>query len=206
MFALLASVEKIVRIINLGQVYECVYTTENTPKHAVESLQSVLVELYGASMELLAESASLFSKNTVERTVHAIIRPGDTANLFSKLTDLETKLGHDVQACESGRSAATGAELMNLLKRLDAPLTRVDERVCTLLERVNKEEQIRILKWISGVPYRKHHNTVKEDRTPGTCEWLLQHQRFREWEDASASMILWLQGSRRFPPCSVPFE
>ncbi|RMZ74723.1 hypothetical protein DV737_g5803, partial [Chaetothyriales sp. CBS 132003] len=74
MCALLASVEKIVHIINRGQVYELAYATENTPKPALENLQSVLVELYGASMELLANSSKLFTKNTAERTLSS--KPG----------------------------------------------------------------------------------------------------------------------------------
>lgn len=45
MCALLASVDRIVRIVNRGQVYEQVYTTENTPKLAFENLQSALLEL-----------------------------------------------------------------------------------------------------------------------------------------------------------------
>ncbi|RYP17500.1 hypothetical protein DL765_004464 [Monosporascus sp. GIB2] len=57
------------------------------------------------------------------------------------------------------------------------------------------DERLKILEWISPIPYGKHHNTVKEARTSGTCEWLLQHERFREWEDATSSVILWLQGS-----------
>ncbi|KAL5331179.1 hypothetical protein ACEPPN_000708 [Leptodophora sp. 'Broadleaf-Isolate-01'] len=70
-----------------------------------------------------------------------------------------------------------------------------DPRVSDLLERVEEKEQLEILKWISPIEYGKHHNRVKEDRTPDTCEWLLEDGRFRKWEDASSSVILWLQGS-----------
>ncbi|QKX62010.1 uncharacterized protein TRUGW13939_09166 [Talaromyces rugulosus] len=197
MCALLASVEKIVRIVNRGQVYELVYTSENTPKLAFENLQSVLVELYGACMELLANSSKLFTKNTAERTVRSILHPGDTADIFSKLVQLETKLSHEVQVCESGRSAATDADYNLIIRNIiiSCFLTRLDERVCTLLEKVNEKEQLEILEWISPIPYKKHHDTVKEARTSDTCEWLLQNKRFREWEDTSSSVILWLQGS-----------
>ncbi|RYP07284.1 hypothetical protein DL764_002599 [Monosporascus ibericus] len=57
------------------------------------------------------------------------------------------------------------------------------------------DERLKILEWISPIPYGKHHSTVKKARTSGTCEWLLQHERFREWEDTTSSVILWLQGS-----------
>ncbi|KAK4235733.1 hypothetical protein C8A03DRAFT_17559, partial [Achaetomium macrosporum] len=56
-------------------------------------------------------------------------------------------------------------------------------------------ERLEILEWVSPIPYRQHHNTVKEARTPGTCQWFLQCKAFREWEAASSSVIIWLQGS-----------
>ena len=75
MCALLASVEKIVRIVNRGRVYELVYTSDSTPEDALQILETALVKLYKASLELLADSTNLFSKNTAERTVHAILNP-----------------------------------------------------------------------------------------------------------------------------------
>jgi hypothetical protein len=197
MCALLASTERIVRIVNRGQVYELVYTMENTPRIALENLRSALVELYGASLALLANAGKLFSQNAARRTVYAIFHPSETADLFSELTELETKLCFEVEVCESGRNADADARLLDLLHGLNAPLTRIDKTVYTLLERVNSKEQLEILDWISTIPYGKHHNTVKEDRTSDTCQWLLQHERFREWEGASSSAILWLRGSRK---------
>ncbi|KAF5654454.1 NACHT ankyrin domain-containing protein [Fusarium heterosporum] len=63
------------------------------------------------------------------------------------------------------------------------------------LEKVEVDERIKILNWISSVPHGKHHNTIEEARTLGTCEWILQDPRCQEWEHCSAPMLLWLQGS-----------
>ncbi|KAK4148047.1 uncharacterized protein C8A04DRAFT_33579 [Dichotomopilus funicola] len=63
------------------------------------------------------------------------------------------------------------------------------------LERVEDEECREILEWVSPIPYGKQHDTVKEARTPDTCEWLLQHKKFGDWNTSSSSVILWLQGS-----------
>jgi ankyrin repeat domain-containing protein 50 len=197
MCALLVSVEKMVRIAHRGRVYELVYTPDSTMEHALENLRSVLVDLYSASLMLLANSAELFSKNTAARTVYAILHPGEAADGASNLERLEIKLGDEVQACESGRSAAVDARLMTMLHKLDEPLTRVDERVFTLLQSVDKNEHREILEWISPIPYREHHNTVKDARTSDTCEWLIKDEKFRQWNDTSSSVILWLQGSRK---------
>ncbi|KAK6082585.1 hypothetical protein SCUP515_02340 [Seiridium cupressi] len=58
------------------------------------------------------------------------------------------------------------------------------------------DEQIKILEWISPIPYGKHHNTITDARTKDTCEWILQHEKFQGWENAESSVVLWLQGSR----------
>lgn len=196
MCALLLSTEKIVRAVNRGQVYELVYKPENTPKPALQQLQDALVDLYAASLELLANSSKLLSQNTAAQTIHAILHPGGTESLFKKLDDLETQLGRDVQACQSAWTAAADKRLTDLLRGLDAPLTRIDEGVGTLLEIVDGKEQIEILEWISPVKYRKHHDEVNVFRTRDTCKWLLAHDQFHEWEKTSSSVILWLQGSR----------
>ncbi|RYP57916.1 hypothetical protein DL770_010551 [Monosporascus sp. CRB-9-2] len=82
--------------------------------------------------------------------------------------------------------------IQNLNKCRDTLSTNLNiDQTALLLD----DERLKILEWISPIPYGKHHNTVKEARTSGTCEWLLQHERFREWEDTTSSVILWLQGS-----------
>lgn len=154
----------------------------------MEILQDALVDLYSASLELLANSSKLFSNHTAAQTVYAILNPGKTEGIFTKLADLETKLGCEVQVWESERSVAADMRLMDLLRVLNTPITRIDQRVGTLLERINEKDQLEILKWISPTPFGKHHSTVREARTSDTCEWLLQHERFREWEDSSSSV------------------
>lgn len=65
------------------------------------------------------------------------------------------------------------------------------------LDQADANEHLKILEWISPILYTKHHHIVKDDRTSGTCEWLLKHERFPQWENSGSSVILWLQGSRK---------
>lgn len=64
-----------------------------------------------------------------------------------------------------------------------------------ILERVDYNEKVDILEWISSVPYGKHHASIKDVRVRGTCEWLLQHDNFADWTNANSSVIMWLYGS-----------
>lgn len=200
MAALLGTTEKVVRIISRGQVYEQVYLidTPGAPEDKLsKNLQDALVKIYSTSLELLADSGDLFSKNTARRTLEAIFNPGHISGGLSDLAEQEDELLRDVQACESRRSAQADNRMIGMLNALNAPLTRVDENVQHLLEQVDEGERIGLLEWISPIPFGKHHDNVKDKRTSGTGEWLLQNQEFRTWEETNKSGIFWLQGSRK---------
>ncbi|KAH8586045.1 hypothetical protein B0O99DRAFT_586459 [Bisporella sp. PMI_857] len=137
---------------------------------------------------------------------------------YSQLKDLETKLKDHLKTESKGKGKGKGMRLFGLRalkwpfksKEVDNVIQSLNKFRDTLsaslnvdqttlivdsFERVNDEERFKILEWISPIQYGKHHDTVKEARTSNTCEWLLQDERFRNWEDASSSVILWLQGS-----------
>lgn len=197
MGALLASLERITHIIHRGQVYEIVYTAENTPDNILKTFQKTLIKLYGATLELLSDAMNIFSENTARRMLHAILYPENSTGLLMRLKDLEVQLSYETQACEVMRNVQNHAALTDLLHGLNTPITRIDNGVNSLLEHINEREHLSILEWISPIPFTKHHNLVREARTPGTCEWLLKHEKFKEWENSSASTVLWLQGSRK---------
>lgn len=196
MAALLATTEKIVRVISRGQVYESVYlrnrsATDNLSKN----LESALTAIYTTSLDLLAESGSLFSKNTATRTLQAILNPGKVSGGISAISEQEDDLLRDVSACEVRRSANADDSMIEMLNAFNAPMKRVDENIQHLLQSMDKEKRIEMLEWISSIPFGKNHNNVKEKRTPGTGEWLLQREHFATWEQSNESSIFWLQGS-----------
>jgi ankyrin repeat protein len=197
MAALLATTERIVRVISRGQVYESVYL-KNSPAAPTDNLsknlQSALTTIYTTSLELLADSGSLFSKNTAMRTLQALINPGKVSGGISSISEQEDDLLRDVSACEVRRSANADESMIGMLNALNAPMKRMDEGIQHLLQTVNEEERIKMLEWISPIPFGKNHNNVREKRTAGTGGWLLQHEGFNQWEH-NRSSIFWLQGS-----------
>ncbi|KIH87757.1 hypothetical protein SPBR_04625 [Sporothrix brasiliensis 5110] len=54
-----------------------------------------------------------------------------------------------------------------------------------------RKKKLEILKTLHTTPYkeRKDRNPC---RVPGTLEWFVQHESFRQWNDASASTMLWV--------------
>ena len=53
-----------------------------------------------------------------------------------------------------------------------------------------------MLNWISEASSSEIHRGVRFDRTSDTCEWLLQHGKFKDWE--SSNSLLWLQGAGEY--------
>ncbi|KAF9884807.1 hypothetical protein FE257_001223 [Aspergillus nanangensis] len=198
MAALLGTTEKIVRVISRGQVYETVYL-RSKPNAATDNLsknlESALTAIYTTSLELLADSGELFNKSTASRTLQALINPGGVSGAIANLAGQEDELLRDVAACETRRSAEADDSMIGMLEALNAPLTRIDEGIGHLLQNVDETERIKMLEWISPIPFGKHHNNVKDKRTAGTGAWLLQHEGFQNWEKKRSSMLFWLQGS-----------
>lgn len=200
MGALLGTTEAIVRVISRGQVYEQVYLVNDSDESGSklsQSLEGALIGIYRTSLDLLADSGSLFSQNTARRTLEAILNPGSVSGGLSALAAQEDELLRDVQACESRRSAAADDRMIGMLDCLNAPLVRVDGNVLKLLDYTEEEDRLKLLQKISPVLFGKHHDNVKETRTPGTGKWLLQNQEFQRWEETNSSGIFWLQGSRK---------
>ncbi|KAL2826282.1 ankyrin repeat-containing domain protein [Aspergillus cavernicola] len=198
MFALLATTERIVRITSRGQVYEQVYlpTKPGVEMQSIhKQLEGALLKIYMTSLELLADSGKLLDQNTAKRTIEAIVNPGKFQGQLSGLKEDEEELLLDVQACEVQRSSDADNTMINMLKTFNDPILRIDEGVAHLLAHMHERDRIDMLEWISSVPFGKHHDAVREDRTPGTGEWLLKHEDFSSWEKKNSSHLFWLQGS-----------
>ena len=130
---------------------------------------------------------------------------------LDKCQTLENNVAIEVDNCErvhARRFQASSEEHILKLKRilddLQTPILRIDSRVAALCERLDSSERLGILEWISDTPYEENHDFACQGRTTGTGEWLLEHDRYREWRASSASMILWLHGDRKCHCVFVP--
>jgi hypothetical protein len=102
---------------------------------------------------------------------------------------------YEAHNCERARSQDADGKSKRLIEILKEPILRTDQKVLSLLEKVDEKERLDVLDWTSKVLYGLNHQTVKEKRTTNTCEWLLDHSQYQEWQDTSVSMILWLCGN-----------
>ncbi|KAK1246095.1 hypothetical protein MKX07_005164 [Trichoderma sp. CBMAI-0711] len=96
-------------------------------------------------------------------------------------------------------SAKTSQPFSDVLKKsygsLATPLRNVGDTVKRLGEKIDESAMIQALDYISNIPIGEHQQEKRDSRTPTTCEWLLKHPKFLEWEESDCSSTLWLQGN-----------
>ncbi|KAI1357489.1 hypothetical protein F5Y08DRAFT_352320 [Xylaria arbuscula] len=126
--------------------------------------------------------------------VTAAFRVSDAENHVNELLKCEKGLAQASDTCERHCDLSNRSAIQELLN-LKADISKIfQDQMESLMNRIDRDNHVKLLEWISPIPYGQHHNRVKEDRTTGTCEWLLRHEKSREWEDSNLSSTLWLQG------------
>jgi ankyrin repeat domain-containing protein 50 len=168
---------------------------------AVANLESALVTLYATMLRFLSTANQLYDKNVAARAIHGILNPDKVVSFVDECRSLERRVDIEAGNCERTYSRAKlgecGERLKQLLAGLQEPIVRVDSRVAALHDRLDESERSEILTWVSDIQYESNHYTARKERTDGTGEWLLRHERYQEWRGSSASTILWLHGIRR---------
>ncbi|KAI8661998.1 NACHT domain-containing protein [Fusarium keratoplasticum] len=196
----LLSVEKTTRIVHRCQIYELLYNCNTINAQVASGLEKALVDLYSSLLHILARVGKFLCKGTARRSLSAVLRPTEGADLLSELEKFENEVNKEASICESKRSAEADSKsqeqiqkLQSLLK-LEQPVLRIDENVQKALEKMETEELMRILEWISPLKYYQHHRLVTEARTKGTCYWIAKQPKFYEWRSETSSTTFWLQG------------
>ena len=202
MGALLIGVEKVAYLINRCKIYETLYLPNKQfgqagidPEPAVANLESALVTLYATMLRFLATASRLYDKSFGARAVRGILNVEEVTDFVAECQRLETRVDIEASNCDRTCSQTTHKKLASLQE----PIMRTDFRVAALYDKLNESERCEILTWVSDIPYESNHYTARRGRTDGTGEWLLRHDRYREWRGSSASTILWLHGIRTCP-------
>ncbi|KAJ4227912.1 hypothetical protein NW759_004002 [Fusarium solani] len=196
----LISVEKTTRIVHRCQIYELLYNCDTINVRVASGLEKALVDLYASLLHILARVGKFLCRGTASRSLYAVFRPTEGTDLLSELEKFENEVIKEASVCESTRSAESDAKsreqvqkLQSLLK-LEEPVLRIDENVQKVLEKMEVEELIRVLNWISPLEYNQPHERIKEARTKGTCNWIVEQSKFYEWQSETSSITFWLQG------------
>ncbi|KAG4437473.1 hypothetical protein IFR05_007028 [Cadophora sp. M221] len=106
-----------------------------------------------------------------------------------KLDNVDTQLASVRDLMETNMRLLT-----DTLEELNQPINRIATHIRTLDDNLKEDERLKIFNWLSTVEYRSHHRSKVKILLPGSGQWLLRKQEFREWMSRSTSSILWLHG------------
>jgi hypothetical protein len=178
-------------------IYQEVYLGDPSSSTTRDDLKETLIGVYKACLEFLAFVHEQLRQGNIHRFLHELMEPGQGEKRVSDVKALEQKLDAAARACEAVANRDRGNEHDQWLRSLQLPVKRIDDTVTHVLARLEENERKRVMAYLSTIPVGSHHNEKCNSRTEGTCEWLVSHPKFREWEDWSCSSIFWLQGSSK---------
>ncbi|KAJ4856183.1 ankyrin repeat domain-containing protein [Trichoderma breve] len=199
----LIGLEQVACLITRCKVYEQLYLDNIEPQKMVhvnvmKSLSQVIVQLYAKLLSFLAHYIRLMNKNGVVKALHALLNPDEISDMLSEIGRLETRTIRDAGLC--GKNMAqlaihqTNEKFQEAREQLHELVSRMDTDTLQLWKKLNEDERVKILQWISDIPYESDHYTAKSGRIEGTGGWLIQHETYKAWRDAKESTVLWLNG------------
>lgn len=91
-------------------------------------------------------------------------------------------------------TTTVNSELYRILDNLSKPLTRLASEISAIKHNLEEKDRMMLFKWLSVVPYTKHHRTKVKERLPDSGQWLLRRPVVIDWMRQRNSSILWLHG------------
>ncbi|KAF4418418.1 ankyrin 1 [Fusarium acutatum] len=80
------------------------------------------------------------------------------------------------------------------LRFIQKTVLRLRDQINNNTKRIEEDDYIKMISWMSTLPFSIHHETISESRTPNFGQWLLKHKAYRNWCDSSSSSTLWIHG------------
>lgn len=88
-------------------------------------------------------------------------------------------------------ASLSDAERLHLL---EDSMIRLTDQASIVQKTLEESKYLELLRWISPSPYTRHHEALAATRMPNSASWVLSHDRYRSWKNASSSSILLLHG------------
>ncbi|MCJ1379453.1 hypothetical protein MMC17_002554 [Xylographa soralifera] len=192
--------ERVVNLISRCTVYELLYLQGTIIEQSEKNLENALISMYITILRFLATVKRLYQSST-QRVLHGFLDPDLVIGFVNKCQELEIILDIEAGNCERVISKTAhiqlvqdGRRLKLLLDEMQVPLMHIDVQVTAVYDQLQESERQKILEYLSSISYEANHYAARDGRTKGTGRWILEHQRFREWQDSDEFSILWLYG------------
>lgn len=116
---------------------------------------------------------------------------------MAKINVLESQISRLIEVFDVDVHTDTAnqvASMNALLASLNEPIKRLVDHSKISAQVLQESQRIQLLQWLSPVPFSSHHKRQSESRTPGSGQWLLDHDRYLNWRNGSSSGIFLLHG------------
>ncbi|RBR10743.1 hypothetical protein FVER53590_30372 [Fusarium verticillioides] len=100
-------------------------------------------------------------------------------------------LGRDQPAEAALETALTDTSDLRFIQKT---VLRLRDQINNNTKRIEEDDYIKMISWMSTSPFSIHHETISESRTPNFGQWLLKHEAYRNWCESSSSSTLWIRG------------
>ncbi|KAF5559324.1 ankyrin 1 [Fusarium napiforme] len=80
------------------------------------------------------------------------------------------------------------------LRFIQKTVLRLRDQINHNTKRIEEDDYIKMISWMSTSPFSIHHETISESRTPNFGQWLLRHEAYMSWCESSSSSTLWIHG------------
>ena len=104
---------------------------------------------------------------------------------------MQRNISRDFSTEEKARHSTLKDMHDDLQRHFDRRLDQIEAR---FKARDDETKRIKILDWLSPLPYTQHHIYSRRNKLKGTGQWFLDDNCVRQWRESSVSSILWLHG------------
>ncbi|EXK81696.1 hypothetical protein FOQG_13872 [Fusarium oxysporum f. sp. raphani 54005] len=148
---------------------------------AEPALETALTVLYTEVLTHLAQTIAFFSQSTAVRLAKSVFLTGDDG--------IQKILSREDEVLKLAKLQDTSD-----LRFIAKTVLRLKDQINNNTKRIEEEDSIKMISWLSTSPFSIHHETISEPRTPNFGQWLLQHEVYRNWCEYSSSSTLWIRG------------
>ncbi|KAK3997931.1 hypothetical protein QBC44DRAFT_346703 [Cladorrhinum sp. PSN332] len=192
-------VESVTRLLVRCALIEKLYLGESL--EITEELCNALTQLYAAVLVYLAAAKRYFEGNiskkigrglldTMAKRYEALQNDISEDELEKLLRIADAELRQRMETETANRYE----DLQQRLERLDQPIMSMAIDVSVIRDHFDREERLKVLEWMSTIPFSDHHEMKFKDLIPGSGEWLLKSREFTGWSQSNESSVLWLVG------------
>ena len=207
-------------MISWTKIIERLYINQET--EARQDLEDELTKLYKQCLEFLAKSIRFFRDNPICKLPLRLLsktkanKTGrwtktlvfDGSELKEMLSGITQQQEHaerfsntardELQKESTQQQSVDQAVALEILDKIKAPVTRMDDYLRFRSEKEMQQEQMALLDWLSDTSYVQRHaeiyGKVKEAAMEDSGQWLTDHPILQSWERSGTSDRLWLHG------------